>query len=182
MNEKGHPQTLVASQPGNLNALKSGVHSPRLIQARAAEIEAELTKTFDFSPVQRLAVREVARHMAILEAIDRDLDDRGVVDKRAEPRYLLNHRNKTSRQLERWLDKISDEIDRQSKEAHLPQGEREDYVRELQRIALGDDRHARTQDRLVALRQLIKMGIRGTTGYIETPSKERLDYRLANQD
>jgi hypothetical protein len=38
MNESGHPDTLVASQPGNLNA----VHSQRLILARAAEIEADL--------------------------------------------------------------------------------------------------------------------------------------------
>ena len=43
MNKRGHPETLVASQLGNTNALKHGVHSPRLIQARAAEIATELT-------------------------------------------------------------------------------------------------------------------------------------------
>jgi hypothetical protein len=41
MNNDGHPETLVASQPGNANALKHGVHSPRLIQARAAEIATD---------------------------------------------------------------------------------------------------------------------------------------------
>jgi hypothetical protein len=47
------------------------VHSPRLIQARAAEIVTELMRSWDFSPTQRLAVHEAARCMAILEAIDR---------------------------------------------------------------------------------------------------------------
>ena len=87
MNRRGHPDTLVASQPGNVNAVKQGVHSPRLIQARAAELESELTQSFEFSPTQRLAVHETARCMAILEAIDRDLDERGLEDKRGQPRY-----------------------------------------------------------------------------------------------
>jgi hypothetical protein len=120
MNKGGHPETLVASQPGNANALKHGVHSPRLIQARAAEIATELTRSWDFSPTQRLAVHEAARCMSILEAIDRDLDDRGLVDKGGKPRYLLNHRWRVSRQLDHWLDKISEVIERQSAEDREP--------------------------------------------------------------
>jgi hypothetical protein len=42
MNKDGNSSSLIASHPGNLNAVKQGVHSPRLIQARAAEIAAEL--------------------------------------------------------------------------------------------------------------------------------------------
>jgi hypothetical protein len=168
MNRKGHPETLVAAQPGNFNAVKSGVHSPRLVQARASEIEADLTKSFDFSPVQLLAAREVARCMAILEAIDRELDDRGLVDGRGKPRYLLDYRGKVSRQLERWLEKISTEIDRQSAAAKdAPRAEKEDYVRELQRIALGHDAHATTRDRLVALRQLLALGTGGTSSHLD---------------
>jgi hypothetical protein len=95
MNQRGHPQSLVAAHPGNLNALKQGVHSPRVIQARAAEIGAELTQSFEFSPAERLAAHEAARCIAILEAIDRDLDQRGLVDRKGEPpRYLLNHRSR----------------------------------------------------------------------------------------
>ena len=74
MNKHGNPKSLVASHPGNLNAAKQGIHSPRLIQARAAEIATELTQSFEFSPAERLAVHEAARCIAILEAIDRDLD------------------------------------------------------------------------------------------------------------
>jgi hypothetical protein len=183
MNRNGNPKTLVASQPGNFNAVKSGVHSPRLIQARAAEIEAELTGSFDFSPIQLVAAREVARCMAIIEAIDRDLDDRGLVDKRDKPRYLLDHRARISRQLERWLEKISTGIERQTAaDVEAPRAESEDYVRELQRIALGNDAHARTRDRLVALRQLIALGVKGETAYLETPINDRLAYLVMKSE
>src|SRR3954454_10344442 len=77
MNTRGHPESLVASQPGNLNAVKQGVHSPRLIVARAAEVVAELTRSFEFSPTEQIAVGEAARCIAVLEAIDRDIDQRG---------------------------------------------------------------------------------------------------------
>jgi hypothetical protein len=50
MNKRGNPESLVASHPGNQNAVKQGVHSSRLIQARAAEIASELTQSFEFSP------------------------------------------------------------------------------------------------------------------------------------
>src|SRR6188472_3259612 len=100
MNKHGNPRNLVAAQPGNLNAVKQGIHSPRLIQSRAAEIVDELTQSFAFLPPERLAVHEAARCIAILEAIDRDLDERGLVDDEGTPRYLLNHRSRISRQLE----------------------------------------------------------------------------------
>src|SRR6266536_3186451 len=86
MNKGGHPETLVAAQPGNANALKHGVHSPRLIQARAAEIA--------------------------------------------------------------------------------------DYVRALQRIALGQDPSGSARDRLAALKELLKLEKKGTTSYIEGASED----------
>ena len=137
MNRRGNPESLVRSHPGNANAVKQGVHSPRLIQARAAEIVTELTQAFDCSPTERLAVHEAARCIAILEAIDRDLDERGLVDKAGKPRYLLNHRSRPSRQLEQWLAKVSAAIGRQAAvEQAPPRAEFADYVRGLQRIAL----------------------------------------------
>jgi hypothetical protein len=158
MNKRGHPKSLVPSHPGNLNAVKQGVHSPRLIQARAAEIATELTQSFEFSPTQRLAAQEAARCMAILEAIDRDLDERGLEDKGGKPRYLLNHRWRVSRQLDHWLAKISAAIERQSAAGQPPpRAERADYVRELQRIALGHDPSANARDRLTALKELLNL-------------------------
>jgi hypothetical protein len=129
MNKHGNPKTLVASHPGNLNAVKHGVHSPRLIQTRASEIATELTQSFDFSPAERLAVHEAARCIAILEAIDRDLDQRGLVDKEGQPRYLLNHRSRTSRQLEHWLEKVSAAIEREATSEQASRGDFPDYVR-----------------------------------------------------
>jgi hypothetical protein len=140
VNTGGNPGTLVASHPGNVNAVKQGVHSPRLIQARAAEIASELTHNFEFSPAERLAVHEAARCIAILEAIDRDLDQRGLVDKEGKPRYLLNHRSRTSRQLEHWLEKVSAAMERKAASEQAPsRADLPDYVRALQRIALGQD-------------------------------------------
>jgi hypothetical protein len=118
-----------------VNAAKQGVHSPRLIQARAAEIATELTQSFEFSPAERLAVHEAARCIAILEAIDRDLDQRGLVDKEGKPRYLLNHRSRTSRQLEHWLEKVSAAMERKAASEQAPsRADLPDYVRALQRI------------------------------------------------
>lgn len=168
MNKRGNPASLVASHPGNQNAVKHGVHSSRLIQERAAEIASELTQSFEFSPPERLAVQEAARCIAILEAIDRDLDARGLVDKEGAPRYLLNHRSRISRQLEQWLQKISAAIERtpasdpEPLHADLPE-----YVRALQGIALGRDPSATARDRLAALRELLKLEKLGTSSYLE---------------
>src|SRR6266516_1952118 len=115
MNTHGNPRTctLVASHPGNTNAIKNGVYSSRSIEPRAAEIAGSLTESFEFSVVQHIAVEQAARSMAILEAIDRDLDERGLVDKRGEARSLLNYRSRISRQLDRVLVKIAATTERQ---------------------------------------------------------------------
>ena len=178
MNKGGNPKSLVASHPGNLNAAKHGVHSPRLIQERAAEIATELMQ-FELSPAERLAAHEAARCIAILEAIDRDLDQRGLVDNEGQPRYLLNHRSRTSRQLEHWLEKISTAIERQAPAADQapPRADFPDYVRELQRIALGHDTTATARDRLTALNELLELGPKGTTSYLEQPAQAELTER-----
>jgi len=45
----------------------------------------------------------------------------------------------------------------QAAEKEPPRPERADYVRELQRIALGQDPTASTRDRLAALKELLKL-------------------------
>ena len=178
MNKHGNPKSLVPAHPGNLNAVKQGVHSPRLIQARADEIADELTQAFAFSPAERLAVNEAARCIAVLEAIDRDLDERGVADKNGEPRYLLNHRARASRQLEQWLTKVSAAVERVAKlEQVPPRGDFVDYVQTLQSIAFGQDPSASARDRLAAVRELLELGHRGKTSYLERPSAIELEQR-----
>jgi hypothetical protein len=157
VNKRGNIGTLVASHPGNTNAVKHGAYSPRLTQDRAAEIEASLVEAFTFSASQHVAVREVARLMAILEAIDRDLDERGVVDKKGAPRSLLNHRSRISRQLERWLGQVSSTIDRQSDGPRTGPASQDDFVGELEWIALGHEPEATPRDRILAYRELSKL-------------------------
>jgi hypothetical protein len=166
MNPHGTPENLIPSHPGNTNALRHGVHSPRLIESRASEIESDLVRSFEFSPSQLLALREVARCIAILDAIDRELDARGLVDKRGRPRYLLDHRYRISRQLDNWLAKISGTIERQAAaEEQPPHSERETYIRELRRIALGRDSAAGARDRVLALKELLRIEEADTKGF-----------------
>lgn len=183
MNKHGNPGSLVRAHPGNLNAVKQGVHSPRLIQERAAEITSELIEAFAFSPTERLAVNEAARCIAVLEAIDRDLDERGVADRNGEPRYLLNQRVRASRQLEHWLTKVSAAVERVSKLEHgPPRGDLVDYVQALQSIAFGQDPSANARDRISALRELLELGSRGRTSYFERPSAVEFERRWQRVD
>ena len=178
MNNLGNSETLIASHPGNTNAVKHGVHSERLIGARAAEIAAELTGSCEFSPLELVAVHQAARCIAILEAIDRDLDQRGLVDRKGAPRYLLNHRSRTSRQLEQWLGKVTAAVERETvSELAPPRADFPDYVQALQRIALGHEATAGAQDKLAALKELLKLGIRGTSSYLERPAQAELRER-----
>jgi hypothetical protein len=155
MNRRGHPQTLVASHPGNLNAVKTGVYSDRLIRSRAAEIEADLTTLVEPSPSQRVAIREVSRSMALLEAIDDELDRGGLVDRRGNARNVLELRSRVSRQLERWLDKL--DVISPTSEPPDSTTEKADIVHELERIGLSKDPRAKTQHRLMALRMLLPL-------------------------
>lgn len=155
MNKRGNPGTLVAAQPGNTNAVKHGVYSPRLIESRAAEIVDRLTRSFDFTVAQLVAVEEVGRCMAILEAVDRELDERGLVDKRGQAHSLLNHRSRISGQLARWLAKIESTIERQSAGEQTAGVDRPDLIRELQWIASGQDTSAGARDRVAAARELL---------------------------
>ena len=126
------------------------------MEARATEIEQGLLQSFEFSATQRFAVHEVARYMAILEAIDRDLDDRGLVDKRrGEPRSIVNLRSSTSRQLDRWLSKISPTIDRQTSDGPRQPAGHADYIRELRRIV--NDPSTSARDRLGAISKLMEL-------------------------
>jgi len=156
VNKKGNPGTLVASHPGNTNAAKHGAYSERRIEPRAAEIFAEFVQSFEFSPAQRLAVWEVARSTALLEAIDEALDASGLTNKRGEAYSLLNYRARISRQLQRWMADVAPTIERQSEGSLVDLG-KDEYLRELKRIAVGKDKTASAHDRVAAIRELLKL-------------------------
>jgi hypothetical protein len=103
VNKKGNPKTLRASQPGNLNALRSGVYSQRARAEREQEIKRALLAAPFAVPLDEFAATEVACLIAIVEAADRDLNERGLVDHLGKPRALLDYRIRLSGRLERWL-------------------------------------------------------------------------------
>ena len=77
-----------------------------------------------------------------------------------------------SRQLEHWLARLEEPIRRhQAADREPPRAEFADYVRALQRIALADP-GASTAERLAALKELVKLGARGTSSYIDDPAAE----------
>jgi hypothetical protein len=143
------------------------------------EIAAEVAGQRQLSPTQRVAVGEVARSMAVLEALERGLDDNGVVDKRGKASYLLEARTRESRLLERWLSRL-EQADKQQLAPKQIQAGFSDYRNELQRIALGYDYSATTRDRLAALGELMKLGRLGTSdGPAPKPFSPEVQQRLA---
>jgi hypothetical protein len=103
VNKKGNPKTLRASQPGNLNAVKSGVYSQPARSDREQEIKYALLVAPFAVPLDEFAAMEIAGLIAIIEAADRDLNERGLVDHLGKPRGLLDYRIRLSGRLERWL-------------------------------------------------------------------------------
>src|SRR5437868_9365261 len=97
----GRLSNLVAAHPDNLNAVRHGVYSSRVLAPRAREIAAGLMGLPHVRPLDALAADEIGSIVARLEAIDLELDERGVG--RSGARSLLEHRVRLSRELRAWL-------------------------------------------------------------------------------
>ena len=107
MNKNGHPATLVAVQPGNTSAVKSGVYSEtgRVLAPRAREIAELILCAAHTSPLDRIAAEEVGSLIALVEAIDGDLATTGLT-KKGEARSLLKLRIQYSRRIQEWCDRF----------------------------------------------------------------------------
>jgi hypothetical protein len=106
MNKHGHRKTLQARQPGNTNAVRSGVFSPRVLSPRAEEISRALMAASHTVPLDQIAAEEIGSLVATLEAIDQDLSERGLTDRHGNARSLLEYRARLSGRLERWLSQF----------------------------------------------------------------------------
>jgi hypothetical protein len=115
VNPKGNSENLSAAHPGNTNAVKSGVHSPRLIQERADQIVQNSTFSVELDALGQLALNEVARISATIEAIERDLDERGLTDKSGDERYLLRRRDSMARRFGEAHDRLVTAVERAEK-------------------------------------------------------------------
>ena len=100
------------------------------------------------------------------------------MDKDGAPRYLLDRRSPVSRQLEKWLDRISPAVERTSSRDEPPvRGDFPDCVRVLQEIALGRDVTAKARDLLAAVNALLALGTIGQSSYLERPAQAALRER-----
>lgn len=103
MNPRGTPENLVPAQPGNANASRAGVYSARLLAPRARKVADALMDSPQAVPLDQIAAEEIGSLVALLEAIDADLADRGLTDRDGKARSLLELRVRVSGRLERWL-------------------------------------------------------------------------------
>ena len=153
-----------------MNALKSGVHSPRSIEARAAEIVADLDIAEELDEMGKIALWGLARQVAVVEFIDRELSERGLADRNGKESYLLQRRERHFRLMNEAQDRVLEALRRAAKQKTIESpddviGETADYVRALQVIALDHDPEARVSDRLSALKLLLDLRAAGTTRY-----------------
>src|SRR3954451_7078522 len=101
MNRRGHAKTLVASHPGNRNAVKAGVFSPDVLAPRVQELEAEIASRPAHDAILDLLRRELAALAALGEAMDRSLAKDGIHGRSGEPRALVSLRLRVTERLRR---------------------------------------------------------------------------------
>ena len=107
MNQKGHPPTLQPSQPANRNRLQHGVYSANrtALEPRAREIAEGILAEPHVAEIDEIGAVEIGRLEALIEAIDADLAERGLTNKRGDSRSLVDLRLRASRRLAEWLDR-----------------------------------------------------------------------------
>lgn len=106
-NPDGHPQTLQARHPGNTSRLRHGVWSDNraALEPRAQEIAEGILAEPHVAEIDEVGAVEIGRLEALIEAIDADLAERGLTNKRGEARSLVDIRLRASRRLAEWLDR-----------------------------------------------------------------------------
>jgi hypothetical protein len=95
MNKQGHVETLVAAHPGNTNAAKTGVFSPRTRAPRVAELEAAIGGMSAAEVCLDIARRDLAGVTTLVEALDAALAN-SVVGRRRQVSDLVRMRLRAS--------------------------------------------------------------------------------------
>jgi hypothetical protein len=109
VNKKGHTETLVAAHPGNRNAVRSGVYSPATRAPRVQELEAEIRERPAKEVITEVLQREIANLITLAEAMDESLLA-GCVDRRGEPRTLIDRRLRLNDRLRRTLEQYASAV------------------------------------------------------------------------
>lgn len=108
MNKNGHAETLLASHPGNSNALSHGVYSRagRVLSSRAAEIADAILEEPQVRAMDEHGAAEIGRLVALIEAMDLEIEKNGLT-RRGDARSMIKLRLQASRQLQQWLDRYA---------------------------------------------------------------------------
>jgi hypothetical protein len=104
MNRAGHAKTLVAAHPENVNALKAGVFSPRVLEPRAQELEAAMADRDAREVALELLRRELAALAGLGEAMDSSFYAEGIRGRGGEPRTLVGLRLRLNEKLRRTIE------------------------------------------------------------------------------
>jgi hypothetical protein len=99
MNEHGHSATLRSAQPGNRNALKTGVYSARARTERAAEIRAAAAGISTFELAVTAVRDERSRLDELRSALDADIAEHGPSTRAGAARKQFTQRSSVVRQL-----------------------------------------------------------------------------------
>jgi hypothetical protein len=101
VNKHGHSKTLVAAQPGNRNAVKHGVYSPRTLAPRIDELEQAIGALPAETAALHILRRELAGLLTLSEAVDQALADDGIRGRGGEPRTLVSRRLRVNEMIRR---------------------------------------------------------------------------------
>jgi len=104
VNRSGHAQTLVPAQPGNQNALKAGVFSPRVIGSRMEEAEQAIATRDPDELLDELLRTEIARLIVIRDAMDQVLEEEGVRGRGGQAKTLVSLRLRLNTRLLKTVD------------------------------------------------------------------------------
>ncbi|UGS36099.1 hypothetical protein [Capillimicrobium parvum] len=104
MNQTGHPQTLQAVQLGNRNAEQHGLYAGpgRELDPLAQEVADWLMQARHTEPLDLMAAIEIGKLAVLIDRVDTALGD-GVVERKGQPRGLIDMRIRLSSRLEKWL-------------------------------------------------------------------------------
>lgn len=108
MNKKGHSKTLVAAHAENVNAVKAGVFSDRILAPRVRELEQAIEER----PVAQVALEfsryDVAALAALIEAMDQSLATTGPTGRKGDPRTMISLRLRASERLHRAVERYGE--------------------------------------------------------------------------
>ena len=159
MNPKGNPDNLIPSHPGNFNAVKCGAYSPRLMNAAAMEILAELGLPSNLDAAGKLAAREAANLTARIDAIEGELDRNGMMNRKGEERSLLQRRDSLGRRLTESNKQLNEALSRARRDdlassSSPPPVDPASCVRRLAAIAASPEERA--SDRIAANKAIME--------------------------